>query len=140
MQKKHQKKSYFFIWYTFTGVICSSVKTYQLFSLLDVMNWLWIFIFSIGQVFSDTKASKICQEVQSKRALAPDLNWALFQNVNGEIGKILWCKNAVIPLNLLVIIFVIQNNEPSCFLVRTTISCYGESAGHSNWNWEIQST
>ncbi|CAB4010418.1 arf-GAP with Rho-GAP domain, ANK repeat and PH domain-containing 1-like isoform X1 [Paramuricea clavata] len=38
-------------------------------------------------VFSDTKASKICQEVQSKRALAPDLNWALFQNVNEEIER-----------------------------------------------------
>jgi hypothetical protein len=38
-------------------------------------------------VYSDTKASKICQELAAKRAMAPDLNWTLFQNVNGEIGE-----------------------------------------------------
>ena len=44
-------------------------------------------LFSSFQVYKGTKASEVCQELASKRALPPDLNWALFQDVNKEIGK-----------------------------------------------------
>ncbi|XP_028409289.1 arf-GAP with Rho-GAP domain, ANK repeat and PH domain-containing protein 1-like [Dendronephthya gigantea] len=38
-------------------------------------------------VYSDTTASKICQELTSKKAMPPDLNWVLFQTVNEEIER-----------------------------------------------------
>ena len=46
-----------------------------------------VYLFSSFQVYKGTKASEVCQELASKRALPPDLNWALFQDVNKEIGK-----------------------------------------------------
>lgn len=53
--------------------------------------YLKVKLFSAFKVYKDTKASEVCQELASKRALAPDLNWALFQNVNNELGKQTLC-------------------------------------------------
>ncbi|XP_046854269.1 arf-GAP with Rho-GAP domain, ANK repeat and PH domain-containing protein 1-like isoform X2 [Xenia sp. Carnegie-2017] len=39
------------------------------------------------KVYPHTTAGKLCQEIAFRRGMPPDVNWALFQNVDGEIER-----------------------------------------------------